>query len=58
MVEIVETDGDAVDLVVADLAAAVVVVEDLVDSVEEVLVAVVPPVDGRLFSVRSSIVNI
>ena len=42
-----EADGEAVDLVVADLAAAAV--EDLVDSVAEVQVAVAHPADGRLF---------
>ena len=44
-----EADGEAVDLVVADLAAAAVVVEDLVDSVAEVQVAVAHPADGRIF---------
>ena len=55
MVEIVEADGEAVDLVVADLVAAVV--EDLVDSVAEVQVGVAHPADGRLF-IRLGIVNI
>ena len=42
-----EADGEAVDLVVADLAAAAV--EDLVDSVVEVQVEAELEADGRIF---------
>jgi hypothetical protein len=46
MVEIVEADGEAVDLVVADLAAVVVV--DLADSAAVVQVAAVLLEDGSV----------